>query len=131
MRMITRKKPAFTELYQTGVLTRIAAVKSPDGGGWRLFGLWRGKDIAVFVEAARGGIREWSGLDYLANFCASCGISLWEVHNKVTEKPPQRYIIPYTPEGACVEVEPLPPALHVKCALVSFGRKENNNWYHL
>lgn len=27
MRMITRKKPAFTELYQTGVLTRIAAVK--------------------------------------------------------------------------------------------------------
>ncbi|RSW87026.1 hypothetical protein EGH62_02980 [Klebsiella aerogenes] len=52
MRMITRKKPAFTELYQTGVLTRIAAVKSPDGGGWRLFGLWMGKDIAVFVEAA-------------------------------------------------------------------------------
>ncbi|GJK06069.1 hypothetical protein TUM17574_04130 [Klebsiella pneumoniae] len=43
----------------------------------------------MFVEAARGGIREWSGLDYLANFCASCGISLWEVHNKVTEKPPQ------------------------------------------
>ncbi|WP_258110805.1 hypothetical protein [Klebsiella quasipneumoniae] len=82
-------KPAFTELYQTGVLTRIAAVKSPDGGGWRLFGLWRGKDIAVFVEAARGGIREWSGLDYLANFCASCGISLWEVHSKVAEKSPQ------------------------------------------
>ena len=89
MRMITRKKPAFTELYQTGVLTRIAAVKSPDGGGWRLFGLWRGKDIAVFVEAARGGIREWAGLDYLANFCASCGISLWEVHNKVAEKAPE------------------------------------------
>ncbi|MDU3156372.1 MAG: hypothetical protein E7B34_11980, partial [Hafnia alvei] len=58
MRMITRKKPAFTELYQTGVLTRIAAVKSPDGGGWRLFGLWRDKEIAVFVEAARGGVRE-------------------------------------------------------------------------
>ena len=54
-----------------------------------MFGLWRGKDIAVFVEAARGGIREWSGLDYLANFCASCGISLWEVHNKVAEKSPQ------------------------------------------
>lgn len=42
----------------------------------------------MFVEAARGGIREWSGLDYLANFCASCGISLWEVHNKVAEKSP-------------------------------------------
>ncbi|WP_368750282.1 hypothetical protein [Klebsiella aerogenes] len=86
MRMITRKKPAFTELYQTGVLTRIAAVKSPDGGGWRLFGLWMGKDIAVFVEAARGGVREWSGLDYLAAFVASCGISLWEVHSKTERK---------------------------------------------
>lgn len=28
MQMITRKKPAFTELYQTGVLTRIVAVKN-------------------------------------------------------------------------------------------------------
>lgn len=45
-----------------------------------------GKDIAVFVEAARGGIREWSGLDYPAYFYASCGISLWEVHNKLAEK---------------------------------------------
>ncbi|MCS2154731.1 hypothetical protein MUU49_19450 [Scandinavium goeteborgense] len=89
MRMITRKKPAFVELYQTGVLTRIAAVKSADGGGWRLFGLWRERDIAVFVEAARGGIREWSGLNFLADFCESCGISLWEVHSKVESKLPQ------------------------------------------
>lgn len=89
MEMIVRKKPAFTELYQTGVLTRIAAIKSPDGGGWRLFGIWRNKDIAVFVEAARGGVREWSGLDHLANFCASCGISLWEIHNKVAARTPQ------------------------------------------
>ena len=86
MRMITRKKPAFAELYQTGVLTRIAAVKSEDSGGWRLFGLWREQEIAVFVEAARGGVREWSGLNYLAEFVASCGISLWEVHNKVERK---------------------------------------------
>ncbi|MFB5952111.1 hypothetical protein [Klebsiella pasteurii] len=84
MQMITRKKPAFTELYQTGVLTRIVAVKIDDG--WRLFGLWRDKEIGVYVEAARGGVREWSGLDYLANFCASCGISRWEVHNKVEQK---------------------------------------------
>ncbi|MEX0517079.1 hypothetical protein AB3X26_10935 [Raoultella planticola] len=86
MRMITRKKPAFTELFNAGVLTRIVAVKSPDGGGWRLFGLWRDKDIAVFVEAARGGVREWLSLDYLANFCGSCGISLWEIHSKVEPK---------------------------------------------
>jgi hypothetical protein len=88
MRIITRKKPAFTDLYQTGVLTRIAAVKT-EGGCWRLFGIWRDQDITVFVEAARGGIREWSGLDYLAGFAASCGISLWEVHSKVSSKLPQ------------------------------------------
>lgn len=87
MRIITRKKPAFTDLYQTGVLTRIAAVKT-DTGGWRLFGVWRDQDVAVFVEAARGGIREWSGLNYLAEFVFSCGISLWEVHNKTERKTP-------------------------------------------
>lgn len=87
MRIITRKKPAFTDLYQTGVLTSIAAVKT-DSGGWRLFGVWRDQDIAVFVEAARGGIREWSGLNYLAEFVFSCGISLWEVHNKTDRKTP-------------------------------------------
>ncbi|EAW0861415.1 hypothetical protein A8N29_05930 [Salmonella enterica] len=87
MRIITRKKPAFTDLYQTGVLTRIAAVKT-DTGGWRLFGVWRDQDVAVFVEAARGGIREWSGLNYLAEFVFSCGISLWEVHNKADRKSP-------------------------------------------
>lgn len=85
MRIITRKKPAFTDLYQTGALTRIAAVKTEEGG-WRLFGIWRDQDVAVFMEAARGGIREWSGLDYLAEFVASCGISLWEVHNKTERK---------------------------------------------
>lgn len=87
MRIITRKKPAFTDLYQTGVLTHIAAVKT-DTGGWRLFGVWRDQDVAVFVEAARGGIREWSGLNYLAEFVFSCGISLWEVHNKTDRKSP-------------------------------------------
>ncbi|ENY9362222.1 hypothetical protein ACF5F0_004553 [Salmonella enterica] len=87
MRIITRKKPAFTDLYQTGVLTRIAAVKT-DTGGSRLFGVWRDQDVAVFVEAARGGIREWSGLNYLAEFVFSCGISLWEVYNKTDRKNP-------------------------------------------
>ena len=47
MQMITRKKPAFTELYQPGVLTRIVAVKIADRDGWRLFGFWRDKDIGV------------------------------------------------------------------------------------
>jgi len=89
MQMITRKQPAFTELYQTGVLTRIVAVRNADTGGWRLFGLWRDKQIGVYVEAARGGVSEWAGLDYLGNFCGSCGISLWEVHCMVESKFPQ------------------------------------------
>ncbi|HHZ0961125.1 TPA: hypothetical protein ACV81M_002842 [Salmonella enterica] len=33
-------------------------------------------------------VREWSGLNYLAEFVFSCGISLWEVHNKTERKTP-------------------------------------------
>lgn len=88
MKMITRKKPAFADLYATGVLTKVVAVKNTESKGWGLFGVWRDKDIAVFVEAARGGVREWSGLNFLADFCFSCGISLWEVHHKTDTKKP-------------------------------------------
>lgn len=87
MKTITRKKPAWVDLYLTGVLTRIVAIKT-EGEGWRLFGVWRDSDIAVFVEAARGGMREWSGLNYLADFCEGCGVSRWEVHNKTEKKKP-------------------------------------------
>lgn len=66
---------------------RIAAVETEDGG-WCLFGVWRDQDIAVFVEAVRGGIREWSGLDYLTDFVANCGIVLWEVHNRTKRQSP-------------------------------------------
>lgn len=38
------------------------------------------KGIAVFIEKARGGIREWAGLNYVADFCAAMGIRRWEVH---------------------------------------------------
>lgn len=86
MRMITRKKPAFTELYQTGVLTRIAAVKSPDGGGWRLGEVY--SCVCGGCSRRDSGV-VWSGLDYPAYFYASCGISLWEVHNKLAEKAPE------------------------------------------
>ncbi|HBD2319099.1 TPA: hypothetical protein KII37_004182, partial [Escherichia coli] len=46
---------------------------------WRLFALNK-KGIAVFIEKARGGIREWAGLNYVADFCAAMGIRRWEVH---------------------------------------------------
>lgn len=41
------------------------------------------------LEREEKNVREWSGLDYLASFCASCGISLWEIHNKVEQKLPE------------------------------------------
>lgn len=42
----------------------------------------RNTNAVVFVEAARGGVREWSSLEYLSGFCDSVGISKWEVHRK-------------------------------------------------
>lgn len=40
----------------------------------------RNGNAVIFIEAARGGIREWSSLEYLSEFCDSIGVSLWEVH---------------------------------------------------
>lgn len=85
MRMITRKRPAFKDLYQTEVLTKIVAVRVTSGK-WSLFGVWRDRDIAVFVEAARGGPREWANLEYLSDFCNNLGISIFEVHQRQNER---------------------------------------------
>ncbi|NUL35065.1 hypothetical protein [Kosakonia sacchari] len=81
MKVTTRKKPAFRDFYENGMFARVAATRT-EGGRWRLFGLHRNGEVAIFVEAARGGIREWSGLDYIGEFCASMGITLWEVHTQ-------------------------------------------------
>ncbi|WP_182934754.1 hypothetical protein [Klebsiella sp. WP4-W18-ESBL-05] len=85
MKMTTRKKPQWKDLYHNGVFTRVVAVKN-DRGRWSLFGVHRSVGAAMFVEAARGGIREWSGLSYLGDFCDSMGVSLWEVHHKSAQK---------------------------------------------
>lgn len=85
MKVTTRKKPAFRDFYENGTFTRIVATKT-DKGKWRLFGLHRSVDAAIFVEAARGGIREWSGLNHLGDFCDSIGVTLWEVHHKGAKK---------------------------------------------
>lgn len=68
MRIITRKKPAFTDLYQTGVLTRIAAVKT-DTGGWRLFGVWRDQDVG---GVCRSGAWRYPGMVRLELSCGIC-----------------------------------------------------------
>lgn len=69
------------------MFSRVVATRT-EAGKWRLFGLHRSADAAVFVEAARGGVREWSGLNHLGDFCDSIGITLWEVHHKGAEKNP-------------------------------------------
>lgn len=40
----------------------------------------RNGDAVIFVEAARGGVREWSSLEYLSEFLDSIGVKKWEVH---------------------------------------------------
>lgn len=46
----------------------------------------RNGNTVIFVEAARGGIREWSSLEYLSDFCDSLEIMVWEVHCKRSKK---------------------------------------------
>jgi len=48
--------------------------------------LHRNGSAAIYVEKARGGIREWHGLNFLADFCFAAGIHRWEVHDKKSEK---------------------------------------------
>jgi hypothetical protein len=81
LKVTTRTKRDFISLYESGLFVRVVAIRTPQQV-WRLFGLHRNGIAAIYVEKARGGIREWSGLSFLADFCFDAGISLWEVHNK-------------------------------------------------
>lgn len=65
-----------------GMFARVVATRTEEGK-WRLFGIHRSADAAIFIEAARGGVREWSDLGHLGAFCDSMGVSLWEVHHKM------------------------------------------------
>ncbi|HDI4959732.1 TPA: hypothetical protein PNO53_004140 [Salmonella enterica] len=81
MKVATRQKQNFIGLYEAELIVRVIAIKAPSGR-WRLFGLHRNGEAAIYVEKARGGIREWTSLDFLADFCHAAEIPLWEVHNK-------------------------------------------------
>lgn len=69
----------FMDMFSAGAFSKVVATKN-ERGRWQLFGLSTSGDMAVFVEKARGDVREWSGLDYLATFCGKMGIERWEVH---------------------------------------------------
>lgn len=87
MKATARKKPVFKDFYENGMFSRIIATRTSNNR-WQLCGIHRSADAVIFIEAARGGIREWSSLDYLSDFCDSVGISAWEVHRgRMKEKP--------------------------------------------
>lgn len=69
----------FMDMFSVGAFSKVVATKN-EFDRWQLFGLCTAGNMAVFVEKARGGVREWSSLDYLAEFCAKMGIERWEVH---------------------------------------------------
>lgn len=79
MELIRKTRKEFLDLHMMGAFSRIVATQDKDTKCWRLFGLNQ-NGIAVFIEKTRGGVREWSGLNYVADFCAAMGISIWEVH---------------------------------------------------
>ncbi|MBG2564932.1 hypothetical protein I4508_12850 [Klebsiella oxytoca] len=81
MKATARKKPAFKDFYENDMFSRIIATRTSNNR-WQLCGIHRSADAVIFIEAARGGIREWSSLESLADFCDSIGISIIEVHRK-------------------------------------------------
>lgn len=81
MKATARKKPAFKDFYENGMFLRIIATRT-SSNRWQLCGVHRNGDTVIFVEAARGGVREWSSLEHLSYFCDSINITLWEVHRK-------------------------------------------------
>ncbi|ECZ1980049.1 TPA: hypothetical protein ACY3LZ_005223 [Citrobacter freundii] len=79
MELIYKTRKEFLDLQRMGAFTRVVATQDKVTKCWRLFGL-NENGIAVFIEKTRGGVREWSGLNYVADFCSELGIRVWEVH---------------------------------------------------
>ena len=85
MKVTTRKKPVFRDFYSNGMFARVVATRT-EAGKWRLFGLHRSADAAVFVAAELVGVREWSGLNNLGDFRDVIGGTLWEGNLMVAKK---------------------------------------------
>ncbi|EPG8759326.1 hypothetical protein [Klebsiella pneumoniae] len=81
MKATARKKSAFKDLLYNDVFSRVIATRTSNDR-WQLCGVHRNGEAVIFVMAARGGIREWSSLEYLADFCDSIGVEKWEVHRR-------------------------------------------------
>lgn len=85
MKATARKKTAFKDFYENDMFSRVIATRTSNNR-WQLCGVHRSADAVIFIEAARGGIREWSSLEYLSDFCDSMKIRVWEVHRKYEDR---------------------------------------------
>lgn len=52
MKVTTRQQQNFIGLYEAELIVRVVAIKTPSGR-WRLFGLHRNGEAAIYVEKAR------------------------------------------------------------------------------
>lgn len=85
MKATARKKPAFKDFYENGMFSRIIATRTSNNR-WQLCGIHRNGNALIFIEAARGGVREWSSLESISDFCDSLEVFVWEVHCKFKNK---------------------------------------------
>lgn len=83
MEVKEQSRQTFAEFARAGAFSRVVVTMNQDSGRWAVFGVSGG--AAVFVEKARGGVREWSNLDRLADFCKSIGVARFEVHDASTK----------------------------------------------
>lgn len=83
MEIQERPKKTFMAFARVGAFSRIVATVNADSGHWALFGVTNG--VAVFMQKARGGVREWVSLDRLAAFLKAEGIARFEVHDSTAK----------------------------------------------
>lgn len=77
-----KRRCELADLFSAGAFSKIVATRN-EQGSWQLFGLSRSGNQAVFVQKARGDVREWSSLDFLSKFCTKMNIEKWEVHARI------------------------------------------------
>lgn len=79
MEVQEKSRKTFAAFACVGAFSRVVATMNQDSGRWAVFGIANGN--AIFVEKTRGGVREWSTLDRLAEFLKKIGIAKFEVHD--------------------------------------------------
>jgi len=72
------------DFVEARAFSKVVATRNMETGRWSLFGI--AGELAIMMEKARGGAREWSSLDRLADFCEKMGLKRWEIHSQAAER---------------------------------------------